>query len=74
MQLHTRIQITGVWQLSELFLFLYREPLPTIFSMLHPLDEIAPIVCKPGGNTSADTFFFAPLSLNEGCSGSLYPV
>ncbi|KAM6997725.1 anaphase-promoting complex subunit 1 [Tautogolabrus adspersus] len=23
------------------------EPLPTVFSMLHPLDEIAPIVCKP---------------------------
>ncbi|XP_011601409.2 anaphase-promoting complex subunit 1 [Takifugu rubripes] len=26
------------------------EPLPTIFSMLHPLDEIAPVVCKPGGH------------------------
>ncbi|CAN9499595.1 unnamed protein product [Ophioblennius macclurei] len=26
------------------------EPLPTIFSMLHPLDEIAPIVCKPTGS------------------------
>lgn len=25
------------------------EPLPTVFSMLHPLDEIAPIVCKPSG-------------------------
>ncbi|KAM4607119.1 anaphase-promoting complex subunit 1 [Polymixia lowei] len=25
------------------------EPLPTVFSMLHPLDEIAPIVCKPAG-------------------------
>uniref|UniRef100_A0A3P9N0J1 Anaphase-promoting complex subunit 1 n=1 Tax=Poecilia reticulata TaxID=8081 RepID=A0A3P9N0J1_POERE len=25
------------------------EPLPTVFSMLHPLDEIAPIVCKPPG-------------------------
>ncbi|XP_060727920.1 anaphase-promoting complex subunit 1 isoform X2 [Tachysurus vachellii] len=23
-----------------------REPLPTLFSMLHPLDEIAPVVCK----------------------------
>ncbi|XP_060896172.1 anaphase-promoting complex subunit 1 [Labrus mixtus] len=23
------------------------EPLPTVFSMLHPLDEIAPVVCKP---------------------------
>uniref|UniRef100_A0A3B5Q131 Anaphase promoting complex subunit 1 n=1 Tax=Xiphophorus maculatus TaxID=8083 RepID=A0A3B5Q131_XIPMA len=23
------------------------EPLPTVFSILHPLDEIAPIVCKP---------------------------
>ncbi|NXX64497.1 APC1 protein, partial [Spizella passerina] len=26
-----------------------REPLPTMFSMLHPLDEIAPLVCKSGG-------------------------
>uniref|UniRef100_A0A8D3D5A7 Anaphase-promoting complex subunit 1 n=1 Tax=Scophthalmus maximus TaxID=52904 RepID=A0A8D3D5A7_SCOMX len=25
------------------------EPLPTLFSMLHPLDEIAPVVCKPAG-------------------------
>uniref|UniRef100_A0A3B3XXL5 Anaphase-promoting complex subunit 1 n=1 Tax=Poecilia mexicana TaxID=48701 RepID=A0A3B3XXL5_9TELE len=25
------------------------EPLPTVFSMLHPLDEIAPIVYKPSG-------------------------
>lgn len=32
--------------------------MPTIFSMLHPLDEIAPIVSKPGGNTCANTFFF----------------
>ncbi|MBN3295003.1 APC1 protein, partial [Amia calva] len=26
-----------------------REPLPTIFSMLHPLDEIAPVVCRSTG-------------------------
>ncbi|XP_030051793.1 anaphase-promoting complex subunit 1 [Microcaecilia unicolor] len=26
-----------------------REPLPTLFSMLHPLDEITPLVCKSGG-------------------------
>ncbi|XP_067276723.1 anaphase-promoting complex subunit 1 isoform X1 [Pseudorasbora parva] len=26
-----------------------REPLPTLFSMLHPLDEIAPVVCKSSG-------------------------
>ncbi|XP_028976286.1 anaphase-promoting complex subunit 1 isoform X3 [Esox lucius] len=26
-----------------------REPLPTVFSMLHPLDEIAPLVCRPTG-------------------------
>uniref|UniRef100_A0A673WB92 Anaphase-promoting complex subunit 1 n=1 Tax=Salmo trutta TaxID=8032 RepID=A0A673WB92_SALTR len=26
-----------------------REPLPTVFSMLHPLDEIAPVVCRPTG-------------------------
>uniref|UniRef100_H3ATJ7 Anaphase-promoting complex subunit 1 n=1 Tax=Latimeria chalumnae TaxID=7897 RepID=H3ATJ7_LATCH len=26
-----------------------KEPLPTMFSMLHPLDEIAPLVCKSGG-------------------------
>uniref|UniRef100_A0A673CEJ0 Anaphase promoting complex subunit 1 n=1 Tax=Sphaeramia orbicularis TaxID=375764 RepID=A0A673CEJ0_9TELE len=32
-----------------IFLFLHREPLPTVFSMLHPLDEIAPVVCKPAG-------------------------
>ncbi|CAJ1067046.1 anaphase-promoting complex subunit 1 isoform X1 [Xyrichtys novacula] len=25
------------------------EPLPTVFSMLHPLDEIAPVVFKPTG-------------------------
>uniref|UniRef100_A0A8C1STJ3 Anaphase-promoting complex subunit 1 n=1 Tax=Cyprinus carpio TaxID=7962 RepID=A0A8C1STJ3_CYPCA len=25
------------------------EPLPTLFSMLHPLDEIAPVVCKSTG-------------------------
>lgn len=28
---------------------LCREPLPTMFSMLHPLDEITPLVCKSGG-------------------------
>lgn len=64
MQSHTGVQIVGVWRLSELFLFLYREPLPTIFSMLHPLDEIAPIVCKPGGNTCATPFPFCS-SLSE---------
>ncbi|XP_075719012.1 anaphase-promoting complex subunit 1 [Rhinoderma darwinii] len=26
-----------------------REPLPTMFSMLHPLDEITPLVCRSGG-------------------------
>ncbi|XP_035256642.1 anaphase-promoting complex subunit 1 isoform X2 [Anguilla anguilla] len=26
-----------------------REPLPTVFSMLHPLDEIAPVVCRSTG-------------------------
>ncbi|XP_037553834.1 anaphase-promoting complex subunit 1 [Nematolebias whitei] len=25
------------------------EPMPTVFSMLHPLDEIAPVVFKPSG-------------------------
>ncbi|XP_068590515.1 anaphase-promoting complex subunit 1 isoform X2 [Cebidichthys violaceus] len=25
------------------------ESLPTVFSMLHPLDEVAPVVCKPTG-------------------------
>ncbi|XP_056147337.1 anaphase-promoting complex subunit 1 [Lampris incognitus] len=25
------------------------ETLPTLFSMLHPIDEIAPVVCKPSG-------------------------
>uniref|UniRef100_A0A2K5BY70 Anaphase-promoting complex subunit 1 n=1 Tax=Aotus nancymaae TaxID=37293 RepID=A0A2K5BY70_AOTNA len=28
-----------------------REPLPTMFSMLHPLDEITPLVCKSGSNS-----------------------
>ncbi|XP_069743780.1 anaphase-promoting complex subunit 1 [Narcine bancroftii] len=32
-----------------------REPLPTMFSMLHPLDEIAPVVCKPGGGVTSAT-------------------
>ncbi|XP_036402941.1 anaphase-promoting complex subunit 1 [Megalops cyprinoides] len=26
-----------------------REPLPTVFSMLHPLNEIAPVVCRSTG-------------------------
>nr|XP_020664001.1 anaphase-promoting complex subunit 1 [Pogona vitticeps] len=26
-----------------------REPLPTMFSMLHPLDEITPMICKAAG-------------------------
>ncbi|XP_043916095.1 anaphase-promoting complex subunit 1 [Protopterus annectens] len=30
-----------------------REPLPTIFSMLHPLDEIAPLVCKSSSSFGA---------------------
>uniref|UniRef100_A0A8D3C2N3 Anaphase promoting complex subunit 1 n=1 Tax=Scophthalmus maximus TaxID=52904 RepID=A0A8D3C2N3_SCOMX len=34
---------------TDLFSFVSREPLPTLFSMLHPLDEIAPVVCKPAG-------------------------
>uniref|UniRef100_A0A673J159 Anaphase-promoting complex subunit 1-like n=1 Tax=Sinocyclocheilus rhinocerous TaxID=307959 RepID=A0A673J159_9TELE len=33
---------------NDLNLFI-REPLPTLFSMLHPLDEIAPVVCKSTG-------------------------
>uniref|UniRef100_A0A672FSP0 Anaphase-promoting complex subunit 1 n=1 Tax=Salarias fasciatus TaxID=181472 RepID=A0A672FSP0_SALFA len=32
------------------FFLIYREPLPTVFSMLHPLDEIAPVVCKHTGS------------------------
>uniref|UniRef100_I3IXS1 Anaphase-promoting complex subunit 1 n=1 Tax=Oreochromis niloticus TaxID=8128 RepID=I3IXS1_ORENI len=58
-------QVSHVWATKfgllmeriELFFFfsfffpppLHREPLPTVFSMLHPLDEIAPVVCKPAG-------------------------
>ncbi|XP_051781384.1 anaphase-promoting complex subunit 1 isoform X2 [Erpetoichthys calabaricus] len=30
-----------------------REPLPTVFSMLHPLDEIAPVVCRSPGLSDA---------------------
>lgn len=41
--------------------------------MLHPLDEIAPIVCKPGGNTSA-FFPFLLLSVWIRCPISFYPV
>lgn len=34
------------------FIFLIlRQPLPTVFSMLHPLDEIAPVIYKPAGMT-----------------------
>uniref|UniRef100_A0A452U4G1 Anaphase-promoting complex subunit 1 n=1 Tax=Ursus maritimus TaxID=29073 RepID=A0A452U4G1_URSMA len=35
------------WRLTD-YLFITREPLPTMFSMLHPLDEITPLVCKSG--------------------------
>lgn len=63
--LHTCIPITGIWQLTDLLVFLHREPLPTIFSMLHPLDEIAPIVCKPGGNMCKYFPLYAPLCLNQ---------
>lgn len=35
------------WRLITCF-FITREPLPTMFSMLHPLDEITPLVCKSG--------------------------
>ncbi|KAM4592171.1 anaphase-promoting complex subunit 1 isoform 1-T1 [Odontesthes bonariensis] len=54
-------QVSNVWS-TEFGLLLERkntvnetqlhspgDPLPTVFSMLHPLDEIAPIVCKPSG-------------------------
>ncbi|CAG6016544.1 unnamed protein product [Menidia menidia] len=54
-------QVSNVWA-TEFGLLLERkntvnetqlscpgEPLPTVFSMLHPLDEIAPVVCKPSG-------------------------
>lgn len=58
------IQTIRIWQLTELFLVLEREPLPTIFSMLHPLDEIAPVVCKPGGNACILSLS-APLCLNQ---------
>ncbi|XP_054654988.1 anaphase-promoting complex subunit 1 isoform X1 [Dunckerocampus dactyliophorus] len=27
------------------------ESLPTVFSMLHPIDEVAPVVCKPTGSS-----------------------
>uniref|UniRef100_A0A3Q3W0X4 Anaphase-promoting complex subunit 1 n=1 Tax=Mola mola TaxID=94237 RepID=A0A3Q3W0X4_MOLML len=35
------------------------ESLPTVFSMLHPLDEIAPLVCKPGGLTEGSHVQYA---------------
>ncbi|XP_041866489.1 anaphase-promoting complex subunit 1 isoform X2 [Melanotaenia boesemani] len=54
-------QVSNVWA-TEFGLLLERkntanetqlsspgDPLPTVFSMLHPLDEIAPVVCKPSG-------------------------
>uniref|UniRef100_A0A4W3IWB9 Anaphase promoting complex subunit 1 n=1 Tax=Callorhinchus milii TaxID=7868 RepID=A0A4W3IWB9_CALMI len=54
-------QVAGVWAtryglifersnpVQEVPLSPPREPLPTMFSMLHPLDEIAPLVCRSGG-------------------------
>lgn len=52
--------ILGYWVLF----FSYREPLPTVFSMLHPLDEIAPVVCKPAGakHTHSHSTHFATFS------------
>ncbi|MEJ1278730.1 anaphase promoting complex subunit 1 [Cricetulus griseus] len=53
-------QVANVWATKYGLLFersssshevppsLPREPLPTMFSMLHPLDEITPLVCKSG--------------------------
>uniref|UniRef100_A0A8D3DZY2 Anaphase-promoting complex subunit 1 n=1 Tax=Scophthalmus maximus TaxID=52904 RepID=A0A8D3DZY2_SCOMX len=50
-------QVADVWatkfgllleRKNALFSFVSREPLPTLFSMLHPLDEIAPFVSFPG--------------------------
>ncbi|XP_061600875.1 anaphase-promoting complex subunit 1 isoform X1 [Cololabis saira] len=50
-------QVSNVWA-TKFGLLLERknandispgEALPTVFSMLHPLDEIAPVVCKPSG-------------------------
>ncbi|KAK2092846.1 Anaphase-promoting complex subunit 1 [Saguinus oedipus] len=41
-----------------------QEPLPTMFSMLHPLDEITPLVCKSGSNlhyVSDDELFNGPV-------------
>ena len=29
-----------------------------LFSMLHPLDEVAPVICKTGGNTSLSKVAF----------------
>uniref|UniRef100_A0A3P9JNL6 Anaphase-promoting complex subunit 1 n=1 Tax=Oryzias latipes TaxID=8090 RepID=A0A3P9JNL6_ORYLA len=49
------LQVSNAWAtqfglLLERKSFLsYREALPTLFSMLHPLDEIAPVVCRSGG-------------------------
>uniref|UniRef100_A0A4W3J5N0 Anaphase promoting complex subunit 1 n=1 Tax=Callorhinchus milii TaxID=7868 RepID=A0A4W3J5N0_CALMI len=57
-------QVAGVWAtryglifersnpVQEVPLSPPREPLPTMFSMLHPLDEIAPLVCRSGGLNS----------------------
>uniref|UniRef100_A0A8C7Z098 Anaphase-promoting complex subunit 1 n=1 Tax=Oryzias sinensis TaxID=183150 RepID=A0A8C7Z098_9TELE len=48
-------QVSNAWAtqfgllLERKSFFSYREALPTLFSMLHPLDEIAPVVCRSGG-------------------------
>ena len=52
---HTYTILSFGRQLRYCVVFLYREPLPTVFSMLHPLDEIAPVVCKPTGMTHTHT-------------------
>lgn len=65
---HTDVGMFSVWQHAAVlgdffFCFNYplnfnREPLPTVFSMLHPLDEIAPAVCKPTGTDHTNTSRF----------------
>lgn len=56
-----------------IYLFVSREPLPTMFSMLHPLDEITPLVCKSGSKCIYKFFHMSCfLSLGWGSGKGAY--
>uniref|UniRef100_A0A8C6KYU9 Anaphase promoting complex subunit 1 n=1 Tax=Nothobranchius furzeri TaxID=105023 RepID=A0A8C6KYU9_NOTFU len=61
-------QVSNVWatkfglllerKISLPYILFYREPLPMVFSMLHPLDEIAPLVSKPSSQFDSSTVHY----------------